>query len=75
MTVAAWPLVAFAAVLAGCTATARGPVPSELLEDCLPTATLRTETNADLSNSVAELAKTLKLCNIDKRKLREWVTQ
>lgn len=67
-------ILAGALLLAGC-AGPRGVVPLELMDDCLPSKVLRPETNADLSDTVAELASTLKLCNIDKRKLREWATE
>lgn len=66
--------VVLAAGVAGC-ATPKGAVPTELMEDCLPTRVLRTETNADLSDSIAELAKTLKLCNLDKKALRQWAIE
>jgi len=65
-------VLALAALLAGCVTPPRGPAPSELLQDCLVGSKLGLATNAELSDSVAKLAHTLKLCNIDKRKLREW---
>lgn len=62
----------FAVVLSGCTATVvKQYPPSELLADCYAQG-LRFETNEDVAISTARLAAALKLCNIDKAKLREW---
>ena len=58
--------------MAGCTAL---PVkltpPSELLEDCRA-GSLSFKTNEEVSLSAAKLAAALKLCNLDKKALREW---
>lgn len=68
-------ILASAVLASGCAVPMRGPAPSELLQDCLVGSKLGLSTNAELSDSVAKLAHTLKLCNIDKRKLREWNEQ
>lgn len=62
-------------LLAGCAAAPRGPVPHELLEDCRVGSKLGLATNAELSDTAAKLAHALKLCNIDKKKLREWAAE
>lgn len=49
-------------------------IPHELLQDCVVGSELRVGTNAELSTTVLKLAHTLKLCNIDKQKLREWAS-
>ena len=65
-------LIILSFLLAGCTTVSQKPIPHELLEDCLVGSKLGLATNQELSDTVAKLAHTLKLCNIDKRKLREW---
>lgn len=67
-----WAVAALA--LSGCAAAppAAPAYPPELMQDCLVGSKLGLSTNAELSDTVAKLAHTLKLCNIDKRKLREW---
>ena len=62
------------AALVACTTT-RGPVPTELLQDCLVGKELKTATNAELTDSLTAVAKTLKLCNEDKKGLRQWATE
>lgn len=57
--------------LAGCV-TMRGPIPTELLQDCLVGSELKVATNAELSDTAAKLAATLRQCNLDKKGLREW---
>jgi hypothetical protein len=69
-------LILALALLAGCqTLPQRGPVPTELLQDCLVGSRLGVATNAELSDSVLKLSSALRLCNIDKRKLREWADE
>lgn len=63
-------------VLAGCSTTPSiitvREVPSpELVADC-PEPIPRLETNADLAWTIIEYRKALRLCNIDKKALREW---
>lgn len=59
----------------GCTATVvKQYPPSALLEDCTVGA-LTFSTNKDVAESVAKLADTLKLCNIDKASLRKWAKE
>ena len=50
-------------------------IPHELLEDCRVGSELKVGTNGELSESLMKLANTLKLCNIDKQKLREWAKE
>lgn len=63
-------------LLAGC---ASGPqviaFPHELSEDCKVSKPLRYSTNEELTETSAELAKTLKLCNLDKKGIRQWATE
>lgn len=66
--------VVLAAGVVGCAAP-RGPVPTELLQDCLVGKELKTATNAELTDSLTAVAKTLKLCNEDKKGLRKWATE
>lgn len=61
--------------MAGCTTIPRGPVPTELLQDCLVGSKLGVATNAELSDSVLKLAATLRQCNLDKKGLRQWATE
>lgn len=64
--------LAFCAVLAGCaTTTVKMYPPQELIANC-EVAPLQYSTNEDLAISVVRLAGAIKLCNIDKAKLREW---
>lgn len=59
-------------LLAGCvTAPVKLTPPSELLEDCRA-GSLSFKTNEEVSLSAAKLAAALKLCNLDKKALREW---
>lgn len=69
-------LISTLAVLTGCSTTPSiitvREVPSpELVADC-PEPIPRLETNADLAWTIIEYRKALRLCNIDKKALREW---
>ena len=62
----------FAVLLTGCAGTVvKQYPPQELLADCYAQG-LKFETNEDVAISAVRLAGALKLCNIDKAKLREW---
>lgn len=69
-------LISTLAVLAGCSTTPTyvtvRELPSpELTADC-PEPKARVATNADLAWTIIEYRKALRLCNLDKKALREW---
>lgn len=57
--------------LAGCAAPGGLP-PAELLQDC-PEPLGRVVTNADMAKQNLDLKLSLRACNKDKERLREWV--
>jgi len=46
--------------------------PAELLQDC-PDVSVKPKTNGELAKQRDGLKASLKACNIDKQRLREWV--
>ena len=68
-------ILAAVLVLSGCTATTvKLYPPQELLADCTP-GILAFDTNEDVAVSAVRLAGALKLCNIDKKALRDWAKE
>jgi hypothetical protein len=69
-------LISTVVLLAGCSTppsiiTVREVPSPELVADC-PEPIPRLETNADLAWTIIEYRKALRLCNIDKKALRDW---
>lgn len=71
-------LACAAVLLAGCNTLpathSKAYPPSALLEDC-KAGPLSFRNNAETTDSAHALAAALKLCNLDKKALREWTQQ
>lgn len=72
---AAWILICVSIALGGCSTVQTNSVkmypPEALLADC-KTGPLSFETNEALADSAIKLSAALRLCNNDKKALREW---
>ena len=62
-----------AAALAGCATGAHRYPPDSLLQDCLRPK-VDVSTNAGLAEGVLDYDEALRLCNLDKKALREWAS-